>query len=63
MSGPVRTPSSYHLVFCVEQKAGNAVEFEDVKETVKVVFRDHLLESTAACLRKKAVIRINPDVK
>jgi peptidyl-prolyl cis-trans isomerase C len=63
MSDVVQTPFGYHLILCVERKAGREVKFEDVKEVVKEVYFDRLNESLAADLRKKAVVYVKPTKK
>src|SRR5262249_17440491 len=46
MSDPVKTQFGYHLILCVGRKAGQDVKFEQIKDVVKEVFFDRLLEST-----------------
>jgi peptidyl-prolyl cis-trans isomerase C len=63
MSDVVQTPFGYHLILCVERKAGKEVKFEEVKEVVKEVFFDRLHESLASQLRQKASVVVNPPPK
>ena len=63
MSDVVQTPFGYHLILCVEHKAGREVKFEDVKEVVKEVYFDRLHESLSTQLRAQAKIVVNPPPK
>jgi peptidyl-prolyl cis-trans isomerase C len=60
MSDVVQTSFGYHLILCVERKAGREVKFDDVKEVAKETYFDRLHSSLAADLRKKAVIYVKP---
>lgn len=60
MSDPVKTQFGYHLILCVETRAGKAVKFEDVKDEVREVYAERLRESVCARLRQTAKIAVNP---
>jgi parvulin-like peptidyl-prolyl isomerase len=61
MSDPVLTPYGYHLILCVDRKAPEEVKFEAVKDYVKELFFDLLIESTAKHLRSQAQIVVAPQ--
>jgi peptidyl-prolyl cis-trans isomerase C len=60
MSDVVETPFGYHLILCVERKAGREVKFDEVKEIVKEVYFDRLHEGLSGQLRAQAKIVVNP---
>jgi len=60
MSDVVQTPFGYHLILCVERKAGREVKFDEVKDVVKEVYFDRLHENLSAQLRAQSKIVVNP---
>jgi peptidyl-prolyl cis-trans isomerase C len=59
MSDAVATEYGYHLILCVEFKAGIERKFEDIREIVKEVYADKMRAAIVARMRPTAKIAIN----
>jgi peptidyl-prolyl cis-trans isomerase C len=60
MSDVVATQFGLHLILAADQKPGQDVKFEDVRDFVKDVYADRLHEAIVARMRPSASIAINP---
>lgn len=59
MSEPVQTQFGWHLILCTGKKAGQAVQFDDVKEDVRDIYCGRLREEITAKLRQTAKIVVH----
>jgi peptidyl-prolyl cis-trans isomerase C len=63
MSGPVATEYGYHLILCVDYKAGAEPKFETIREVVRDVYAGKMREAIVARMKPAAKIDINPAPK
>jgi len=60
MSDPVATEYGYHLILCVDYKAGVERKFEEIRDIVKDVYAERMREAIVARMRPTSKIAINP---
>jgi parvulin-like peptidyl-prolyl isomerase len=59
MTEIVETQFGYHVILCIEKKAGKEVKFADMKEQVREVYGEKLKQVMVPQLRQRAQIVIN----
>lgn len=60
MTDVVETQFGYHVILCIEKKAGKDVKFVDIKEQVREVYGEKLKQVMVPQLKQRAQIVINP---